>query len=403
MERQFVVQRGPTRVVFGRSAAESLGGELDTLHLARAMVVATPGRRADAEALAARLGGRAVGVLPLAKEHVPREIVTEALHAVERAGADTLVAFGGGSTIGLAKAIARERAVRVVAVPTTYSGSEMTPIFGVTEAGEKKTGRDERVRPALVVYDPSLTDGLPRDVTLESLWNAMAHAAEALWSRLLDRATALAAEEALRLLAMSARRLAANGKDTEARDAALEGAYLAGASFGDAGSGLHHKTCHVLGGAFGMPHAATHAVLLPHMVAFHRESAPEAMRAIGRALGVMDPVVGFERLAAATGAPRALSKLGMPRDGIARVVSTLVDAPHAPSSPALDPAKLQSMLESAWKGPAERAPSPAVRAPESLGAGQPGLGSTHESEAPVHCRGSRTLRAIALTAYCPSS
>src|SRR5262249_30297528 len=160
-----------------------------------------------------------------------------------------------------------------VCVPTTYSGSEMTPVYGITEGTEKKTGRDERVRAALVVYDPALTAGLPREVAVASMWNAMAHAAEALWLGTADRATPPAAEEALALLAGSV----GEPERRDARERALEGAYLAGACFADVGGGLHHKLCHLLGGMFRLPHAATHAVILPHAVRFFRDRSPEAM------------------------------------------------------------------------------------------------------------------------------
>jgi homogentisate 1,2-dioxygenase len=202
----------------------------------------------------------------------------------------------------------------------------------------------------------------------------MAHAAEALWIGGVDRATALTAEEALRLLASSATRLAARPDDAEAREAALEGAYLAGAAFGDAGSGVQHILCHLLGGMFGLPHAATHAVLLPHVAQFERARAPEAMRAIARALGVIDPILGLTGLARATGAPLALSKLGMPKDGPLRA------ADGATTSLKIDRAALVELLEAAWSGPAERPEAPKLRAPAAPQT-QSGLGGTHESEA----------------------
>jgi homogentisate 1,2-dioxygenase len=375
MGRNFTTQRGATRVVFGAGAQERIGAEMAALRLARALVVCTPRRKEAAAAFAARLGAGGPGVVPLAREHVPVEAVAEARREIERSGADAVLAFGGGSAIGLAKALALGGAVRVVAVPTTYSGSEMTPIYGTTEAGEKKTGRDERVRPILVVYDPTLTHGLAKEATIMSLWNAMAHAATALWSPTVDAATALAAEEALRLLASAALRLSVRSDDAGAREEALEGAYMAGVAFADAGGGLHHKACHVLGGMFGLPHAATHAALLPHVVRFQRSAAPEAMRAIGRAIRAIDPWFGFEWLARATAAPRALGELGMPCEGIARAADAI-----AASFPAIGRAAIVELLERAWAAPAAPTPAPAIRAPERPST-QPGLGSTHESEA----------------------
>jgi len=379
MARQFTMQRGTTRVVFGAGSSERVLGEIEALGLERVLVACSPGRKDEAAGLLARLGARGAGVMPLAREHVPVDVVTQARRDVHHTSADGVLALGGGSAIGLAKALALSTPVRVLCVPTTYSGSEMTPEYGLTEGREKKTGRDERVRAALVVYDPRLTRGLPREATLTSLWNAMAHAVEGLWARAMDRATALAAEEALRLLATSAARLAARLDDEDARDDALEGAYLAGGVFGDVGGGLHHKLCHVLGGAFGLPHAATHAVLLPHVVRFNRAAAPEAMTAIARALGVLDPVEGLDRLARATGVPLGLESLGLPRDGVDRVVDTVLAMPPFYPRP-VDRASLRALLVAAWSGPPAHAVAPPLRAPETP-AHSSGFGSTHESEA----------------------
>ena len=380
VERRFVIQRGATRVVFGSGAFARLAAEVEALRFERVVVVCTPRRQAEGEAIAAQLGARAAGVLPLAQEHVPEEIAAEAARATEAAAADAIVAFGGGSSIGLAKAVALRaaRPVRVAAVPTTYSGSEMTPVWGTTVGGAKTTGRDERVRPVLVVYDPRLVAELPCEVAVPSAWNAMAHAVEALWSEDVDRATELAAEEALGLLASAV--LALGGRlEDQPHARALEGAYLAGACFGDTGGGLHHKLCHALGGAFGLPHARTHAALLPHVVRFQRDrgASPNAMAAIARALGVVDPVLGLERLAQASGVARGLAELGMPESGIDRVAASV--APRL----GLDVAELRALLASAWAPRSHGAASESatsLRAPESI-VTQPGFGSTHDSEA----------------------
>ncbi len=326
--------------------------------------------------MAALLGDRAGGVFADAREHVPVATVDAARRVLD--GADVVIALGGGSAIGLAKALALQSKARVVAVPTTYSGSEMTAIHGTTEGAEKRTGRDERARPVVVLYDPDRTTSLPRDVTMTSLWNAMAHAAEALWLNEHDRATSAVAEEALAGLSRSILRLAARLDDADARDDALHGAYLAGAAFSDSGAGLHHRICHVLGGMFGLPHAATHAVMLPNTLRFHRESAPAAMGAIARALGAIDPVRAVAELARASGVATGLGALGMPRDGVARAVDPILAS--APSGASLDRDAVTAMLDAAWTGTPERpAPAP-LRAPAQL-ATQGGFGGAHESEA----------------------
>jgi len=379
MGRRFSVQHGTTRVVFGAGVSDGILEEVDRLGAKRVLVVSTPGRKDAAAVLAARLRDRSAGVLATAREHVPIDVVTAARREIDHSEADAVLALGGGSAIGLAKALALAGRVRVFAIPTTYSGSEMTPVYGITEGNEKRTGRDERARPSLVVYDPALTLGLSRDVTVASLWNAMAHAVEALWAREVDRATLVTAEEALRLLASSVARLAVRLDDGGAREDALEGAYLAGTVFADAGGGLHHKLCHVLGGAFALPHAATHAVLLPHVVRFHRDAAPDAMRAIARALGVVDPVDGMDRLARATGVAPNLERLGMPRDGIGRVVDVLLASPPFHPRP-LERVAVAAMLARAASANLTVSGAPPLRGPEVLTL-QPGLGSTHESEA----------------------
>jgi homogentisate 1,2-dioxygenase len=376
MGRNFAVQRGAARIVFGEGEAARIPAEIAALGLRRVLVISTPGRRAEADAIAAKLGPLGAGVVALAREHVPAQTVADAQREVERADADAVLAFGGGSAIGLAKALALTGRVRVGAVPTTYSGSEMTPIYGITEGREKKTGRDERVRPVLVVYDPTLTRGLPREVTVQSLWNAIAHAVEALWLPV-DRATHASAEIALRLLASSVVKLASNPDDAAAREAALEGSYLAGALFADAGAGLHHKLCHVLGGMFALPHAATHAALLPHVVRHQATRAPEAMAILARSLHQLDPVEGLAHLATQTGVAVGLQKLGLPREGIERVVDSVLATLAFAST---DRGALIAMLESAWAGPAAPSMPPALRAPATITT-QPGLGSTHESEA----------------------
>ena len=389
MGRTFSTRHGAVRVVFGRGSLDRLAAELEALSPApaRVLVVSTPGRRADAQALAVSLGERAVGVLAAAREHVPAEAVAEAREAVATTRADTLLAYGGGSAIGLAKAACvASPGLGLVAVPTTYSGSEITPIYGVSEGGEKRVGRDERARPRLVLYDPTRTLDLPTDVTMPSLWNALAHAVEALWVPT-DRATPLVAEEALRLLASSARRLAVAPSDADARDDALEGAYLAGCALADAGTGLHHKLCHVLGGRFGLPHAPTHAALLPHVVRWMASSAPPAMAAIARALGALDPCDGLERLALDTGVPRSLAELGFAGDpGAVDAVLDAVLAVPPPSPRALERARLAELLASATsaarpsRGVSRDTSGGELRAPATL-QHHPGFGSTHESEA----------------------
>lgn len=357
MSRSFEV-RGTERVVFGAGSSRRIADEMP---FERVLVVSTKGRAADAKAIADRLGAKSVGVLAIAQEHVPRAVADEGKKVAAEKNADAVLAYGGGSAIGLAKAIALDGNAKVIAIPTTYSGSEMTSLWGITDGNEKRVGKDDRVRPALVFYDPDLLADLPRDVAVASVWNALAHAVEALWVPNADPASLAIAEVAVRKLAKSVAHL----DDAVFRAQALEGAHLAGSVIARVGSGLHHQLCHRLGGAYGMPHAATHAALLPHMVRHHRAAAPDAMRALARALGVIDPVRGIEALARATGVAVALAKLGMPKEGIDR----FGELPG-----------VRATLERAWAGLPERKAAPPLRAPKDV-ATQGGFGSVHESEA----------------------
>ncbi|MDE2394100.1 MAG: maleylacetate reductase, partial [Burkholderiales bacterium] len=284
----FVYQAAPTRVVFGAGALQQLGAEIERLGARRALVLSTPGQRASAERVAQRLGERAAGIFAGAVMHVPIETARAARAEAARLGADCAVAIGGGSTTGLGKAIALESALPILAIPTTYAGSEMTPIWGLTEAGLKKTGRDARVLPRTVIYDPQLTLGLPYALTVTSAINAIAHAAEGLYAADGNPVTALMAEEGIRASAAALAPLQADAQDLAARADALYGAWLCGTVLGSVAMGLHHKLCHTLGGSFNLPHAEVHTVILPHALAYNAPAAPQAMARIARALGAAD-------------------------------------------------------------------------------------------------------------------
>jgi len=231
-----------------------------------------------------RLGTVGAGLFSGAMMHVPIEVADEARADARRVGADCIVAFGGGSTIGLAKAIALDCELPILAIPTTYAGSEMTPIYGITEKGIKKTGTERRVLPKTVVYDPLLTLELPVGTSVTSGINAIAHAAEGLYSRDANPITMLMAEEGIRALVESLPLIRRDPNDVAARSVALYGAWLCGSVLGQCGMSLHHKLCHTLGGSFGLPHAETHAVILPHALAYNYRDALPAMQRMARAM-----------------------------------------------------------------------------------------------------------------------
>ena len=317
--------------------------------VSRALVLSTPEQHASAERVVALLGDRAAGIFPKAVMHVPIETARLARDEARRLGADCAIAIGGGSTIGLGKAIALESGLPIIAVPTTYAGSEMTPIYGLTEAGLKKTGRDPRVLPRTVIYDPELSLTLPISITVTSAFNAIAHAAEGLYAHDGNPIVALMAEEGIRASAAALAPLTTDPDDLLARSDALYGAWLCGSVLGQVSMGLHHKLCHTLGGSFNLPHADVHTVILPHALAYNATHAPQAMAKIARALGVADGARGIHDLALRYGAPVSLQAIGMPASGLDKVADLAVQNQY-PNPRPLERAALRVLLQHAFDG-----------------------------------------------------
>ncbi len=347
--RTFVHEQLPTRVVFGAGSFDRLAEEMARLGLKRAMVLSTPGQRWLAEEAARRLGVATAGIHAEAVMHVPVETARTAREQARRIAADCAVAVGGGSTIGLGKAIALDSGLPLIAVPTTYSGSEMTPIWGMTEGGVKRTGRDRKVLPRVVLYDPALTVGLPAKVSGPSGMNALAHCVEALYAEDASPITALVAAEGIRALGRAMPAVVKDPLDLEGRSEALYGAWLAGSALGGAAMGLHHKLCHTLGGAFNLPHAEVHTVILPHATAYNRDAAPAAMRAIAASLGASDAAQGLFDLAQSLEAPFSLQAIGMPADGIERAARLAIESPYYNPRP-VDHGGVKQLLDDAYHG-----------------------------------------------------
>ena len=269
------------------------------------------------------------------------------------------MAIGGGSTTGLGKAIALEAAAGtsrfpILAIPTTYAGSEMTPIWGLTEGGVKKTGRDPRVLPAAVIYDPELTLTLPLGLTVTSALNAIAHAAEGLYAHDGNPVMSLMAEEGIRAASAALPPLLKDARDLEARSDALYAAWLCGTVLGNVAMGLHHKLCHTLGGTFDLPHAEVHTVVLPHALAYNAAAAAEAMARVARAVvnagrpAASAPRAVFD-LARDHGAPIALREIGMPADGLDRAADLAVQNQY-PNPRPLERAAIRELLQRAYEG-----------------------------------------------------
>ncbi len=347
--RSFTYDALPSRVLFGINALESLPDEIARLGARQALVLCTPHRRAEAEAIVSRLGASVAGVFAGAVVHVPIEVAREARAYATKIGADCVIAIGGGSTIGLGKAIALESDASVLAIPTTYAGSEMTPIFGITEAGLKKTGVDRRVLPKTVIYDPLLTLGLPAGISVTSGINAIAHAAEGLYSKDANPVGMLMAEEGIRALISSLPTINHEAANIPARTQALYGAWLCGLVLGQGGMSLHHKLCHTLGGSFGLPHAETHTVVLPHALAYNFRHAMPAMQRMARAMETQDPAEFMFRFAVANGAPTGLRQLGLKEIDIERAVDIAMASPYWSPRPLERPA-IDGLLRRAFEG-----------------------------------------------------
>jgi alcohol dehydrogenase class IV len=345
----FTFEPLPWRVIFGVGALDELPDEVERLGATKALVLCTPEQRATAEEVASRLGDQSVGVYDGAVMHVPLDVARAARAHAAALGADVCVAVGGGSTIGLGKAIALEFGTPIIAVPTTYAGSEMTPIWGLTDAGVKKTGSDRRVLPRAVIYDPTLTLSLPPALSGVSGMNAIAHCVEAMYARNGNPVISLMAEDGIRALAESLPRVVRAPGDLAARTRAQYGAWLAGASLGAVGMAIHHKLCHTLGGTLNLPHAETHTVVLPHAVAYNRPVVPEAMARIAAALGAADAAEGLYDLAVAVGARTSLRSLGMRADDLDRITALATANPYWNPRP-VTPEGVRALLFDAFEG-----------------------------------------------------
>ena len=347
--RSFTYVGLPARVVFGVGSLSQLPAELDRLGAKRALLLSTPEQADAVRQVAARLGNRAVGVYDKAAMHVPLEIAEDARRVARELQADVGITVGGGSTTGLGKAIALTSNLPILAVPTTYAGSEMTPIYGLTEGGMKKTGRDARVLPRTVIYDPTLTVSLPAALSAASGMNAIAHCVEALYAQDANPIISMMAEEGIRALAAALPVVVREPRNLEARSDALYGAWLAGISLGSAGMALHHKLCHTLGGTWNLPHAETHAIVLPHATRYNRDAAPEAMARIARALGAKDAPTALYDLEFHLGLRMRLADLGMKAADLDRAAELATQAPYPNPAPVERPA-VRVLLEAAYTG-----------------------------------------------------
>ncbi len=347
--RSFTYTGLPARVVFGSGTIAALPSEMERLGCRRALVLSTGEQQDSAEAIASQPGGSVAGIFPGAVMHTPVEVSERAAALAREIGADCTIALGGGSTIGLGKAIALRTDLPQICIPTTYAGSEMTPILGETAEGQKTTQRSQKVLPETVIYDVDLTLTLPPALSATSGMNAMAHAVEALYAQDRNPVISLMAREGLAALAQALPRIVEGPADPEARADALYGAWLCGTCLGSVGMALHHKLCHVLGGTFNLPHAETHTIVLPHAVAYNAPAAGDAMASLSQALGGSDPAAALFDLAGRLGAARALRDIGMPEDGLDRACELALKNPYWNPRP-IEREGIRALIARAWAG-----------------------------------------------------
>ena len=347
----FVHETYSQRVRFAAGGASGhLAEEIATLGASRVMVLVAESEK--------RIADDVAGALPVVASHnevamhVPVELAERARETATRSRADAVVSIGGGSTTGLAKAVALTTGLPIVAVPTTYAGSEATNVWGLTEAAKKTTGIDDRVLPRAIVYDAALTLTLPVDISVASGLNAIAHCVDSMWAPRADPINTALAEAGIRALNTGLRDVVADPMAIPGRELALQGTYLSAVAFASAGAGLHHKICHVLGGMFNLPHAQTHAVVLPYVLAFNAPNAVRAQRCIARGFDAASAGQGLTDLRDALDAPVALRDLGMPECGVADAVDAVLAAAPACNPTPVTRDGLTALLHAAWKGDA---------------------------------------------------
>ncbi|MUZ75400.1 iron-containing alcohol dehydrogenase [Agrobacterium vitis] len=336
----------PVRVCFGAGIRHSVGAEMETLALQSGMVLTTPEQASQGDAVLSALGSRGHSLFSRATMHTPVEITEAALKAA--VGADCLIAIGGGSTIGLAKAMALRSDLPQIVLPTTYAGSEATPVLGQTANGVKETLRSPKVQPQVILYDAELVATLPVRMTVTSGLNAMAHAIEALYSQDRNPLSNQLAIAGIRVFSEGLPRVVADPGDLEARKETQFGSWLCGAVLAQVGMALHHKLCHTLGGSFNLPHAQTHAIMLPHSASYNAKEAEAELAQVAEIFGgSVGP--GLYDFAASLGAPLALKELGLAESDLDKAAELAVKNPYWNPRP-IEQGAIRELLQQAWEG-----------------------------------------------------
>ncbi|KZT20682.1 maleylacetate reductase [Neolentinus lepideus HHB14362 ss-1] len=356
----FEYNANPGRVVFGSGTLKRLSDELARQKLSAPLLLSTPQQVDQANSLKDVLSGKIAGVFTEATMHTPTHVTEKALEYAKQTGADCVVAIGGGSTTGLGKAISVRTGLPHICIPTTYAGSEMTPILGETAEGKKTTRTDPKILPGTVIYDVDLTMTLPPGLSATSGVNAIAHSIEALYAKNTNPIVSLLALEGISALTSSLPAIVEDPRSVPARQKALYGAWLCGTCLGSVGMALHHKLCHTLGGSFNLPHAETHTIVLPHALAYNAPAIPEVMQKLGQAFkvpgmeGEQDAIKGINLLLTKLKVKRGLKEFGMKEEDIDKAAEIAVSNPYYNPRP-VEKDRIRELIRRAWAGEEARA------------------------------------------------
>lgn len=382
----FEYNASPARVLFGSGTLSKLPAEVARLNVSAPLLLSTPQQAEQTSTLKDLLDGKIAGIFTEATMHTPYAITEKALAYAQSTNADSVISIGGGSTIGLGKAIAIRTGLPHICIPTTYAGSEMTPILGETVDGRKTTRSDPKILPTTVIYDVDLTMTLPAKMSATSGVNAIAHSGmpsiffflfleiclilkyptssnttqpsvvEALYAQNQNPIISILALEGIKALASSLPTIIQSPSDTPAREQALYGAWLSGVCLGSVGMSLHHKLCHTLGGSFNMPHAETHTIILPHALAYNAPNIPETMKKLADVLpgSEGDAVKGMNLLLEKLQVKRALSDFGLKEKDLDRAAEIALEKSYWNPRP-VEKEKVRELFRRAWAGEEARA------------------------------------------------
>lgn len=342
----------PGRVVHGAGRVAELADEVAALGAERVMFCCTKSRVPAVKQLAATLGDRVAGICDAAKIFVPLTAVEPGREMAADLGADCLVSYGGGTAVGLAKAIALEQGQPIVSIVTTYSGSETTALQGIIgHDGVRVNYRDMRMLPRTLIYDPELMVDVPLDVSVASGFNSISHAVSSYLGKDANPVADMYSENGIRTMSAALVKLAENPRDIDARSDAMQGAWLCGMTIMSSGTTIHHKIAHVLGGGFDLPHGPTHAVVLPHSTSYNRDQAPDAMAGIGRAFGVApeDAPNALFDLLGKSGAVESLRGLGLPESALDEAADRIMIDRYF-NLRDYDRDAIRALLQDAWEG-----------------------------------------------------